>query len=162
MVSHLLRNLRLAPMAQILRNASGTKRMAVDSRLHSCCRRTPADHAADIRLAHRPLAEPSRPPFDGRKHVALGIRPEIGGFDVLAKVGIELVMTGHLVTFSALLVQTHPAAISPLIAFRFSSLHLNLAVEFNLIQFPRLRPAFRRHPTVIPAPPHLKMLCVFR
>ena len=114
-VGHLLRHFEFAPVPQILRDAGGAEAVAAYFRLDARVEGAAADHAVHVGLAHRAVAETAGASCGRREGPGLGVERRAGlerccleSFDVLLQIGLEFVVTGHLVMLAAFLVEPHP------------------------------------------------------
>src|SRR5437899_8625136 len=96
-VGHLLRDLELAAIAQVLDDAGGAEGVAPDLRLDAGVLRAAADHTVDVGLAHRPVRELAGATARGAEEPALGIVAELRAVELGLQVAVEVVVGGHVV-----------------------------------------------------------------
>jgi hypothetical protein len=115
-VRHLLRHFKLAAVAQILRDAGGAEDVATDLGCDAGVGRAPADHAVHVGLAHGAASNGAglafgrckQPRFRVHHSHAVLLRRGVEDFEVVVQMGFQLVMAGHFVALTTLLVQPSP------------------------------------------------------
>lgn len=107
---HPLGNLQLAAVLKIGCDAGRPEGVAADLGLDSGCESSSPNHSSDIGLDQGIGRQLARSPARRAKERAFPVFGDAGGSDVFLKVAVQVVMRGHFVFFSALLVKPHPAA----------------------------------------------------
>lgn len=104
MVRHLLCDLEFTAIPEVFGDPRGAERMISDLRLDSRGERPAADHSPGIGLRHRLAGESIGSPTSGAEKVALTIAAHPDSLDIGMQVVVKVVVAGHLMSFSALLV----------------------------------------------------------
>jgi hypothetical protein len=109
-IGHLLRDLELAPVLEVSRDAGGAKSVAADFGLDPGRQRPPTNHAPHIGLHHRPVGQLAGTPLARAEERTFALLRDASRGDVFLKVAVEIVVRRHLVLLAAFLVKTDPAA----------------------------------------------------
>ena len=95
MIGHLLRDLQLAAVAQVLGDARGPETVASDARADAGSFGVAIDHAEDIGLCRRSFRQLTSPSSYRAKQGALAVL-QLHAVDVRMEPGLQVVVAGHL------------------------------------------------------------------
>jgi hypothetical protein len=96
MRGHLLCELATTAVAEVLSNASRTKRVIANSSPNASTQGLPSDHPIHVGLGEGIGRQNPRLTSRAAKQVALEIVRDAGGLDVGIQIGLEMVIAGHL------------------------------------------------------------------